>query len=276
MSHLRRIWISMLTRNTENAGTDDRVVLIVNQGGVERLQHTFSNTSQDDQERGQANLYPVNVARNNIVPENLDNSSIRVGLRGDDAWRPEHFFVWGQRLRDGAIIPLAIETDLGITLSTDTSEGKLSTRLRRVGTSSANMQINRLLMLMITENGEDDGTDSTIELQITSGGALVVDFDIPDTPQRDQERGQANWYFVPVTAPFTKNSLDDRSIRLTIQGRDAWRPRSFFLFGLDDAAGRPEFLVPLVHHRNWPFGCLSAESSDCGGRARQSVPLSLV
>ncbi len=53
-------------------------------------------------------------------------------------------------------------------------------------------------MLMTRSNEDDAGTDSGIRLQITVNGGEVVDFLVPDTPQRDQERGQANWYFVPV------------------------------------------------------------------------------
>ena len=89
-----------------------------------------------------------------------------------------------------------------------------------------------------------------------------MDFDIPDTPQQDQERGQANLYFVPVSSPFTKGSLNRDAISLRIGGDDAWLPVSFFLFGLDDATGRPEALVPLVHIRNWTLGWLSTDAGE--------------
>lgn len=272
MAHLRRVWAGMLTKNTRDSGTDSRIVLIINQTGIERLHHTFADTPQRDQEQGQANLYELNVSGSNIVPQLLDHSSIRVGIRGDDLWRPEHFVVWGQRFVDGAIIPLAIETDLRDGISTDQGEGNLSFPLRLVDLGSPNMRIRRLLMLMTTSNRDNAGTDSPIELQITSGGSLVVDFDIPNTPQDEQEKGQANLYFVPVPTPFTKNSLNDNSIRLRIKGDDAWLPDSFFLFGLDDATGRPEYLVPLVHLRTWPYGWMSTDSSE----GEPSVTLSLV
>ena len=87
-------------------------------------------------------------------------------------------------------------------------------------------------MLMTTANIRRAGTDSPIELQVSVGGAVVVDFDVPDTPQ--QEQAQANLYFVPVNEPFTRADLTDTSISLAIKGADAWTPRSFFLFGLND------------------------------------------
>jgi hypothetical protein len=260
MSHLRRLWAGMLTRNVEDAGTDSRIALT-----VEGTQLTFPDTAQEDQERGRANLYEVAVQNHNIIPENLSNSSIRAVILGSDAWRPEHFVVWGERFTGGAIVPLAIETGISAQLSTDSSEGNAALPLRLVGTGSRSMNINRLLLMMTTANSDDAGTNDKINLTITTTGEEVVDFDIPDTPQDDQERGQANLYFVPVNSPFTRNSLGSNSIRLSTSGTDAWRPASLFLFGLDDAAGRPEALVPLVNLRSWPLGQLSTDSSEGSG-----------
>ncbi len=271
MSKLRYLWAGMLTRNTGDAGTDSRIMLIVNENGFDRLHHTFPDTSQRDQEQGEANLYEIPVAGDNIVPENLNNSSLRVGIRGDDKWAPEHFIVWGERFTSGAITPIAIETDLRLSLSTDANEGNLSFPVRLVDQGSANMSIKRLLILMTTADAPNASTDDPVELQITGvGGSLVVDFNIPDTPQYEQERAQANFYFVPVSSEFTKNSLNSESIRLNIKGSDAWLPKSFFLFGLDDATGRPESLVPLVHIRNWTLGWLSTDSSE--GKASVTLP----
>jgi hypothetical protein len=267
MSHLRRLWTGMLTRNNGNAGTNSRIALI-----IKGTQLTLPDTSQGDQERGQANVYEVEVAAHNIVPEELTDSSVRVGILGDDVWRPEHFVVWGERFTGGAIVPLVIETDISAKLSTDPSEGNASLPLRLVGLGSATRTINRLLVMMTTANSDDAGTDSTVTLRVTtSGGTEVVDFDFPDTPQEDQETGQANLYLAPVGSGFTKASLAADSIRLSISGTDAWLPDSFFVFGFDDAAGRPEFLVPLVNLRNWPFGWMSTDPNE--GRSSVTLPL---
>ena len=140
------------------------------------------------------------------------------------------------------------------------------------------MPIKRLLMLMTTANEANAETNSPIELQITpGGGSSPVVFEIPNTPQREQERAQANFYFVRVRSPFfTKRSLNPDSIRLKIKGDDAWLPSSFFLFGLDDAVGPPELLVPLVHLQDWPYGWLSTDPRDIGGTAKPVVTLPLV
>jgi hypothetical protein len=57
----------MVTRNTEDAGTDSRIALII--GG--RQLNFPEDTPQEDQERGKANLHEFGVAGDNIVPENL-------------------------------------------------------------------------------------------------------------------------------------------------------------------------------------------------------------
>jgi hypothetical protein len=128
----------MLTANFADAGTNSQIEIIINDQGIDRLRHTFPDTPQEDQEPGQANLYEVNVAANNIVPENLTDSSIRVGIRGDDQWTTGNILVWGERFTGGAVIPLAFETNIP-PLSTDASEGVSSTPLRLVGLGSRTM-----------------------------------------------------------------------------------------------------------------------------------------
>lgn len=267
---LQRLWAGMLTKTQQWSETDDPTVLIVSEDGHERLHHTFLDTAQDDQERGDANLYSVNVSTKNINRNNLTNSSVRVGIRGEDLWRPLHYFVWAAE--GSKVYPIAIETELNTGLSTDHSEGNISLPLRLVKLGSSKLKINRLLVLMTTRNTEWSESSSDISLRVTKpGGATVVDFDFPSTEQQDQQRGQANFYFAPVNTSFSRSELNAQSIRLTISGNDVWRPRSFFVFGLDDASGRPEAIVPLVHVPNWALSNLSTDPSE--GQASVTLPL---
>src|SRR5215218_7955610 len=71
---LRRLWVAMLTRNDEDSGTDSQIALTVREDGADRLYHLFPDTSQNDQERGQPNLYEVPeelVLSAKISPENF-------------------------------------------------------------------------------------------------------------------------------------------------------------------------------------------------------------
>ncbi len=59
---ISRLWIGMLTRNADNAGTNSKIVLSINVGGTDVMDHTFSeNTYQKDQERGEANVYELDL-----------------------------------------------------------------------------------------------------------------------------------------------------------------------------------------------------------------------
>ena len=82
---LTRLWIAMLTRERVDSDTDSSIRVSVNTNGVERLNRTFPDSQQTDQERGIANLYDIDVANNGIPTEQLTDSSIRLGINGDDA-----------------------------------------------------------------------------------------------------------------------------------------------------------------------------------------------
>jgi hypothetical protein len=285
MGVLTRLWVAMLTQNTADAGTDDRIVLIINEDGVDKLHHTFPDTSQEDQEKGQANLYEINVEDSNIRSENLTNSSIRLAIRGSDFWHPKHVMVWGQEANDRAVIPLALEFGIEDGISTDPSEGNLSFPLRRIGLLGTNATMRQLLVVLTTADEADAGTDSEIELELTFGGGRTWLQSVPkDTPQEDLERGQANFYLLssfgfPGEPQPRRNNLD--SVVLRIKGDDRWSPSSFFLFAFEHAffeidgeisgGPRPEFVMPLVHVPNWDLGPLSTDRNE--GRASVVLPL---
>lgn len=294
MSDLKTVWFGMLTDDSDDSGTDSPIVLIINvRGGrFDVLHRTFPDTAQSDQEQGQANLYeiteddfePQAFVGSTVDPQDLNASSIRIGIRGNDLWRPKSVFIWGEQ-KDGLIVPLALDTELrgdigiagqlvNVDLSTDASEGKLSFAPSRIQLGTATTVIRRLLMLVTTADVDDAGTDDDIALQITTiDGRLVVDHVFPDTSQADLERAQANLYYVPVSTPFNRTELNADSIRLSIKGNDAWLPSRLFLFGLseDETGQPPEFAVPLVHLSAWPLGTLSTDREE--GQGSVTLPL---
>lgn len=280
---LTRLWTAMLTKGD---GTDNKISLSINTGGAELLNQVFPDSEQIDQDSEQANLYEFNVERHRIEPSLLTNSSVRLQILGGDSWTPQHFFAWGEvpprtAFQSTAIVPLVIETNITQTLSTDTGEGVPSIPLRLVAKGGSDMRIHRLLILLTTFGTQDsDGaiagppsdTDNVLEVQIVNKDRLVVLSEIRDTFQDDLEFGAANFYTMPVIFPFTKSSLNNQSITLRIKGgMDNWLPASFFMFGLDDAEGRPESIVPLVHLPEWPFGFMEPDRTN--GIASVTLPL---
>jgi len=292
---LNRLWIAMLTRESADSDTDSSIHLSVNTTGVERLNRTFPDSQQTDQERGIANLYDIDVANNRLLTEQLTDSSIRLGINDDDAWRPQHVFVFGEGFGPTGQLEtqaLAIETDIATTLSTDSGEGSPSIPLHLVGHGDGDQIIRRLFIMLRSRGSDqppsDDGflglgasavppetqTDGAFEIQIVSQGRLAVLFQIRDTPQEDLEFGEANFYTMPIIVPFTRAQLDADSITLRIMGMDDYEPLSLFIFGSDQASGRPTSLVPLVSIPNWEQAGLGVIDYDpTNGTGSATLPL---
>jgi hypothetical protein len=298
---LYTVYFSMLTRTGDNAGTDSAVSLLIADGGEDRLVYRSVDTPQEDQESGQANLYQIGLDVQHrsrwIDDTRLVDGDIRVGLLGDDAWEPEVLFLWGTYLADQRIVPLAIETNITTKLSTNDAGAVPSMSIRLVNTGSLTMVINELLLVLETE-GESEyggfwsdlwriittgsvaqvgsiphgtGTNSPIQLQITAGGELVVQWISSNTPQDDLQAGQANLYFVPVAVPFTRAAMGRDAVRLSILGTDTWLPGQLFLFGLNKSGSRPTAIVPLVHIDDWEMGFMSTDTSK--GKPEVVLPL---
>jgi hypothetical protein len=198
-----------------------------------------------------------------------------VEIRGDDAWQPERIFVWGERLGDGAIIPLGL-SDLGsfttpenrpVTLSTDPNEGSAIAGIRIVQLGTDKTSIANLLLLTNTSSAEDSGTNDGLELRVQvdqPSPPLKVPFP-DDTPQEDLETGLPNLYHTSV-ADFNRQERSP-AISLAIEGDDAWLPSSFFLFGAEFGG----HVVPLVHLPVWNLGPLSTDLNE--GRPEVQLPL---
>jgi hypothetical protein len=287
--------LGMTTRDSKNSGTNSSIVLIVNVNGIDTMQYTFRDTPQDDLGEGQANLYFISAGDIGLDVTTLASTYFRIGIRGSDSWQPENIFLFGTLGKTSAITPLGMGVNLTTTgiersnhsggtisfdqpepivLSTDDSKGDLSFPLLPIALGDDATPIKRLLLLLTTSKKSGAGTYAKVNLQIANAEGLVVDQTLLDTSQQDLQKGQANWYFIPVLDPFIKRELDPaRAILLTIEGTDGWLPDSFFLFGLDTDSGTPNSVVPLIHIWSWDLGVLSTDPSE--GSASVIIPLTL-
>ncbi|HET9716136.1 MAG TPA: hypothetical protein VFP60_08125 [Pseudolabrys sp.] len=295
MPTIEKIWLATLTKNEDDAGTDVGVLnLTIDIDGQDLadIDFGFMNGSGPLSgglgpdsgwlEQGQAaisggtNSEPGELLPNPIDASLLTNSSIRLGIRDDDAWAPQQVLVFGQTQPEWSpsqIVALAMETDLTHWLSTDSSEGHLTMPLRLVGPGSATTVIRKVMLLVYTGSGSNVETDSPIRLQITAGGAIVADQTIADTPQDDLEQYTGNWHPVDVAVPFTKGDVvTNGNIRLSILDDDAWLPSQVYVFGLDTESGRPSEVVTLAAIPKWELGSLSTDPSE--GNASVLLPVS--
>jgi len=263
MALFDNLFLAVLTKNEDDAGSSSTLNLTIDIDGVDVFDEDFGSDLSD----GEAGLLLTDTLATPLDSAGLTNSSIRLGIRDDDAWGPLHVLLFGHAQSDftpGRTAALAMETDLTHWLSTDSSEGHLTMPIRLVGPGDSTTQIRRVLLLVETiwQYDSDTGADSPVELQIASGANIVLKQQIPDTPQPDLEAAEANWYFLDAAVPFTRGDLANGGIRLSILGDDAWKPMLLYLFGLDTATGRPNAVVNLVSIPVWDLGWLSTDPQE--------------
>lgn len=264
------------------ASDPPNAVLIINQDGRDAFNQGVGLSGFAG---GSTGLMRIDdVASKNIQPSLLNHSSMRLALKGTAAWKPDNFIVWGEveqravSLYPPEIIPLAFENDITKTISnsgTATGDVVTSIPLRLLKKGSNAMQINRLYFIVLTLWSTDDtGTDSPITLQITTAdGNTVVNYLFPDTPQKDFDKATFCSYLVPVNSPFSRQDLNESSIRISIGGDDWWSPSAVYIFGMDDATGHPEQMVPLVSIHNWKEVLDELSSDPSEGSQSVTLPL---
>lgn len=265
------------TRDEDNAGTDNGNNLTINIEGVDVFNLDFFFALEGIR-RGETGYQehdflgshrPWEVATP-FDTNQLTDSSVRLGIRGDNAWAPQHVLLIGRvppQWTPGRSVPLAIETDLTNWLSSDPGEGNLTMRLRLVGEGNGAMVIRRVLLVISTSREDNAGTENDVQLQIAAAGTIVLTGKIT----HGFGRGKAYWDFLDVE-PFTRDDVGPNGIELSILARDAWLPGVVFIFGLDTQTGRPNEMVTLVAIREWNLGWLSTDANE--GQSSVKLPLS--
>jgi hypothetical protein len=276
---ISRIWLATLNRIEPDAGVEwgDTVNLTVNIDGEDVVTHDFlikDKTGSGLISRGFADI--IEPFESSL----LTNSSIRLGMRRGDAWGPLNVLVLGTtKPSEGPsqVLPLALELDQTIWLSTDPSDSPgqhVSMPVRLIHSGSSSTVINRVLVLFYTGSGSDVETNDKISIEIRAGGNVVATKKIPDTTQDDLEQQSANWYFLETLAPFTLNDLlSNGGIKMSIDGDDAWIPSMVFLYGFDTAVGRPTEIVKLVSIPEWTLGPLSTDQNEDPREGTVDLPL---
>jgi len=275
--HIEHLWIAALTRNIDNAETDDKPQISFNPPGGPFF---FSDIpfANGHLGRGRAGLARLNIESIGAQPHDIDLS---LAAGGNNLWRIGHVAAWGERADSGNVVPLSFGAAPPEGLSQQSGEGIPNFLLPPVLAGDENMVIRRLLIVVHTNqvlglpiaggNIKEFGTDSPINLQIGTEDGIVVDYDFPDTPQADQELFQANYYIAPVVSPFTRGELSDRSVVLSIKGTDSWSPGVVAVFGIESPILNTTGMVPIVHSAPWPFGRMSTDPDE--GREHVRIPL---
>lgn len=277
MAAIDDVWLAALTRDADDAGSNDLFNLSVNIDGTDVFRHDFE-LGWNLPGQGPVGLRDGQAGLQEAAPsapfdsDKVTHSSVRIGVRGDDAWAPRHVMVIGRGQPDftpGRFLALAMETEIDRWLSAASDEGRLTMPVRRVGAGTSATTIRRVLLLAYTDRASDVDTESDIKLQIAASGQLMLD----QKMTHDFKRVRAYWHFLAVERPFTRADIASKgSIHLAILGTDAWLPTTIFVFGLDTEEGRPNEVVTLSAIPKWDLGWLSTDPSE--GAASVPLPLS--
>ena len=268
MGQLTSISAAVRTRYGRFSGTSGYPWIIVNQSGIDLLNNPMLSTGTvGSLHRGESLYYYQSLPReggpeSNDVLTSPGDLYVRIATTSSDRWDPELMIVWATSKQE-VVLPLAIETDMTASLSTNPREGSISVPIRPAQGGTDETVIERLLLVVVTYDAPYAGTDDAISLQVTTPDATPVNYVITDTPQTDLEIDTANVYEIPVDSPFQRGQLrgaEGAQIRLTIHGSDKWVPKKLFLFGLDRPNTRLPSVVPLVKIRD--PGPLSANPAE--------------
>lgn len=273
------LFLATLTWDVEDAETDDNPDVSINIDGTDVVSMgatVWGWLRNDKIDRGNASLMAVPFTfeePNTFESTLLTNSSVRVGITGNDMWAPRDILLLGPEADTGNYIPLASEWDINTRLSTDATDAspyaRLTIPLRLVRLGTVATVIRRVSLLVKTSYADDAGSEDPIRLEITAGGNQVLGQDIGDTLQDDRHEKSDNWYTMDVS-PFNKRDvMSNGGITLSIKGRDKWLPRDVYVLGLDTTQGRPSEIVPLVSVSEWNLGWLSEDTSE----GQPSIPL---
>jgi hypothetical protein len=140
MGVINTLFLATVTATNEDAETDSQLVLTINETGdrPDVVHFTLPNSIQRDQESGQANLYEIKeeqfATRGSRVfdPLKLNTSSIRLGIRGDDAGQAPAFFFGASRRKTDSLFRSLYRLRVRVVqLSCQTLRSALTSTMRR-------------------------------------------------------------------------------------------------------------------------------------------------
>jgi hypothetical protein len=256
---LEKLHLLITTQKVRESGTKSKPVLILTENNRDLLHHTF-HLPEGGIEDGSTQLLTLDVSKLNL-PLYFQNR--RIGIRGADAWWPEHIFLWGINANpteydQTEFVPMGIDYFQPYKLSTDETEGRISIGLRHCHLGGNYNLLNRLMLIIVNDEKRYAGTNNPVVVKISTEDGLLTQFDIP--ARQLQQPGQAFSALHFIDKKFFVNKI--RSVEVEIKGEDSWMPKSFWLLALDDQPDEWEAVVPLVNIPDWQATGLGAFSAD--------------
>lgn len=288
MARIDTLWVCVSTKDTTDGGTNDKIALILNQDDRDAIYLDLPLTNQADLEKGATNLYSLDISDEtkfaSLESDRLAKTYARLVINGRDMWNPGQTLVWGVS-KDGTVYPIAFnQIGMNQILSEDSGEGRVSSPILPAytfwspGVSALRAEFDLLMIAVLTGDGDNDGTDDTITLEITGAvptASLTIALDTKD--KSDFQSSQASFYNVNPgkSIGLTLHSISLSTIKLKTNGSNQWKPASFFLFGCNSIPGSSSMILSaLVSVPDWKasgLGWLSSGTDE--GADEVTLPL---
>jgi hypothetical protein len=157
MVNIKKVWLVTMNRDEEDTGISRENRHIVNLTVDINGEDLYDNTYFVSTKRGCGNFaegFPIPEIGEIFDSNSLTNSSIRLGVYGDDAWGPDNILVLG--ITDppegqSRVLPLAVEVDQHSWMSTDPTDAdlvRLSIPVRPTAPGNTSTIIRRVLLVV--------------------------------------------------------------------------------------------------------------------------------
>ena len=227
-------------------------------------------------------MHSIDVSSVALDSDKLNAGSVRLAIRGNDAWVSEDIAVWGE-LRGQLTAPLAMNLNFPSTISADpdddTQNAPVSIPLRQSMLARGTDTITHFFVAIETADTENAGTKDTPELVIESEGSSYSNYDNnsntvpPFLTGRGQQSFSSGIGFGTLGEPLTRERI--LAVKLRAKSRDLWIARRLFVFGCAWRNGTfgpgSNFMVPIVYIIDWQLPRLSLDTSE--GMPEINLPL---
>ena len=259
---VKDLWVGIQNSRTSSSETEDEVLLIVNQEGIDVVYEAIDAPQLKERDNGVARKVPK-VPASTLEWGRLGPSSYRLETRGDDMWLPQIAAVWAKFDRGKYGLLATNQTNLPMRLSHESSEGWPSTPLQRCVYDKKSFETSHVLMIVVTKDTAAAETSSQVQLLLEKQGErseVLVSSDRDGPEPTAFRRGSANLFARGHTLTKKKLMNDGWKITLRHLGSEPWEPESLFVFAFEgertDKQGRrlAPRTVPLVALETWELG----------------------
>ena len=286
MAIVAQVCLGVQVRNQRWSSSRDEWALVLNSRGVDVLNETvnyfdrasgvftlYSNPRRFPPEAfarvysfgapvPKTPLFSDQVGANfEVDTAQLNLSSARFAIHGDDLIRPLHMVMWGLDAAM-AVVPITLDVDMTVDVSEDPSEGPGSIPLTLVDSGDDATTFSEVILYVALDKDLNAATHQPVSFRIENAdgailfeselenfGELQRDPRVSDSPTDAEDARNAKIWRLTETAPALSrvdNQGRDVILKLRVTGPDNAMIQAVVAFGVNRSGKRP-IIIPLVH-----------------------------